>query len=194
MNDKEKIREAALKLLEYQDRTSAELCRKLEQKDLDPALVRQVADELEESGLIDDARYARLYCQSKLSCGKGSRWIRKKLKEKGVPGCVIEESLKALQEEDLVEDESILCLRKALALCGLSDRFEVTEDGCFTPLTEMPAEPADYFGRKLDPAEKDRMRIRKEREKAKASLARRLISAGYPSGAVSDAVRKIGEL
>ena len=193
--EKEKIREAALGLLDYQDRTRQELCRKLEKKGFSSALVQQVAGELVQSGLIDDARYAGLYAQSKLSCGKGSRWVLQKLKEKGVDARTAEAAVRALREEEMVEDESILCLKKALSLCGLQGQFQVTDEGALEPAEgTAPAGPVDYFGRKVDLQETDRMKIRREREKAKASLTRRLLGAGYPSGAVFDAVRKIGEL
>ena len=83
MNEKEKIREAALKLLDYQDRTSSELRDKLIKKGFSEDAVDEVVSSYEESGLVNDERYARLYAQSKLSAGKGSRWIKQKLREKG---------------------------------------------------------------------------------------------------------------
>ena len=111
-------------------------------------------------------------------------------------------------------------MRKALSICGLSDRFEVDEYGeivsaLYDPydtysltfadgsaaagsdtalLRENDHEPVDYFSRKIRPGETDRNIIRKEREKAKASLTRRLISAGFPAGTVFETVRRIADL
>ena len=192
MDKKEKIREAALKLLDYQDRTSSELREKLVKKGFSEEAVEEVALVLEESGLINDERYAALYAQSKLNSGKGSRWIKQKLREKGVSDEIIENALQEVIDSGSAEDESVLCLRKALAICGLSDRFEIDEYGEILPA--LYDAPVDYFSRKIKSGETDRNTIRKEREKAKASLTRRLISAGFPSGAVFDAVRRIGEL
>ena len=219
MDKKEKIREAALKLLDYQDRTSSELREKLLKKGFSEEDIEEVVPALEESGLVNDERYASLYAQSKLNAGKGSRWIKQKLREKGVTDEKIENALHEVMDSGAAEDESVLCLRKALSICGLSDRFEIDEYGEIVPsfydpyesfgitrADKSPAsgaaqepgaydyEPIDYFGRKIKPGETDRNTIRKEREKAKASLTRRLISAGFPSGAVFDTVRRIGEL
>lgn len=219
MNEIEKVREAALKLLDYQDRTSAELREKLLKKGFSEKSVEETVLAFEESGLVDDSRYASLYAQSKLSSGKGSRWIKQKLREKGISAETVENALDEMKASEFIEDESVLCLKKALSLCGLSERFEVGEDNEIIPVSEesgiycrgsffygndengsaasdgfFSEEKTDYFGRKIKPGETDKNIIRKEREKAKASLTRRLISAGFPSGAVFDAVRKIGEL
>lgn len=199
MNEIEKVREAALKLLDYQDRTSAELREKLLKKGFSESSVEEIALAFEESGLVDDERYASMYAQSKISAGKGSRWIKQKLREKGILAETVENVLHDLKDSESVEDESVLCLKKALSLCGLSERFEVDEEReivpCIGEYSDIDCEEKiDYFGRKIKAGETDRNVIRKEREKAKASLTRRLISAGFPSGAVFDAVRKISEL
>ena len=220
MNEKEKIREAALKLLDYQDRTSSELRDKLIKKGFSEDAVDEAVSSYEESGLVNDERYARLYAQSKLSAGKGSRWIKQKLREKGISTEITENALEELKDSESIEDESVLCLRKALSICGLSDRFEVDEYGeivsaLYDPydtysltfadgsaaagsdtalLRENDNEPVDYFSRKIRPGETDRNIIRKEREKAKASLTRRLISAGFPAGTVFETVRRISAL
>ena len=154
------------------------------------------------------------------SSGKGSRWIKQKLREKGISPEITENALEELKDSESIEDESVLCLRKALSICGLSDRFEVDEYGeivsaLYDPydtysltfadgsaaagsdtalLRENDHEPVDYFSRKIRPGETDRNIIRKEREKAKASLTRRLISAGFPAGTVFETVRRIAAL
>ena len=99
MNEKEKIREAALKLLDYQDRTSSELRDKLIKKGFSEDAVDEVVSSYEESGLVNDERYARLYAQSKLSAGKGSRWIKQKLREKGISPEITENALEELKDD-----------------------------------------------------------------------------------------------
>ncbi len=216
MDEKEKIREAALKLLDYQDRTSAELRERLIKKGFSEDAVEEVVFAFKESGLINDERYAILYAQSKLSSGKGSRWIKQKLREKGIDAEITENVFEEIKDSGSIEDESVLCLRKAISICGLSNRFEIDAYGDIIPVSYdtynaysmsltnnsssytddnvQSYEPVDYFSRKIKQDETDRNIIRKEREKAKASLTRRLISAGFPSAAVFEAIRKIAAL
>lgn len=213
MDEKEKIREAALKLLDYQDRTSAELRERLIKKGFSEDAVEDVVSAFEESGLINDERYAILYAQSKLSSGKGSRWIKQKLRGKGIDAEITENVFEEIKDSGSIEDESVLCLKKAISICGLSSRFEVDAYGDIIPVSYDPYnacsmsltdsslsdnlqsyESVDYFSRKIKQDETDRNIIRKEREKAKASLTRRLISAGFPSTAVFEAIRKIAAL
>jgi hypothetical protein len=187
MTEREKISEAALRLLDFKDRTSEELKNRLIKKGFEEGAVHEVILRLEESGILDDKRYAALYTQSKLDSGKGSRWIRQKLLEKGISR---ETADMAIEE---IEDESVLCTIKALSICGLAERYEVDSDGEIIPLSEY-YEKEDYFGRKIPDGETDRNIMRKEREKAKNSLTRRLITAGFPPGTVFDTVRKIEKL
>ena len=210
MSDNEKLMEAALRLLDFQDRTSAELREKLIKKGFDPEDVSRAVAHLEDSGVLDDKRYAEIFTMSKYSSGKGRSWIKQKLSLKGIDRELIEHALSAAAEE---VDERILCIEKALSICLLSDRYEVTSDGEIVPVCfgfdDMSDEYAEndesagntseresvrYFYRKIAADETDKNIIYKEHEKAKASLTRRLISAGYPPGYAFEAVRKIDKL
>lgn len=198
INQMEKIKEAALRLLERQDRTAAELRDRLLGKGFEEEAVEETVSGFIENGLINDTRYAELYAQSKLQSGRGSRWIKQKLRQKGIADGTIDSTLAGLRESDEIEDESVLCLRRALAICGLSGMFEIDENGEAVPCdTYEYSQPLDYFGRryKINESEpEDRSLMRREREKAKASLTRRLMSAGFPAGAVFSAVRTIEKL
>ena len=198
----EKIIEAALRLLDFQDRTSAELKEKLLKKGFQESHVGEAVAYLQDSGIIDDRRYAELFAAGRFDAGKGRSWIRNKLAMKGVSRDIIDEALEAALQE---VDERILCLEKALSICGLSEDFEVTAEGEIIPvshdfgtdLDESDAaewEPVRYFYRKVPADETDRNVIYKAHEKAKASLTRRLITAGYPAGMAFEAVRKIDNL
>lgn len=202
-----KAKEAALRILDYQDRTEAELKEKLLKKGFSEHTVQIVTDDFTESGIVDDGRYARFYTQSKLDSGKGGRWIKQKLSQKGISPEIIDKVLEELSEET---DEYVLCLKKALSICGLDREFEVDEhseiikqDFSFEKFDsetesedfqEEETEKIDYFGRRIPEGETDRNAIYKIREKAKASLTRRLLSVGYSSDMVFDAVKKIDRL
>ncbi len=208
----DKVKEAALRILDYQDRTASELRGKLLKKNFDPEAVEQVIASFTDSGILDDGRYAELYARSKLGAGKGRRWIEQKLKQKGVSGEITEDVFRELSVE---ADESVLCLKRALAICGIDRLFDVNEAGEIVKAGagldasingdcgslsgaegETDANPCgiDYFSRKVPEGESDRNIIYRLRENAKASLARRLISAGYAPSAAFDAVKKIDRL
>ena len=221
---KEKIREAALRLLDRQDYTVREMRRKLIRKSFDADEVDDVLAELESCGFLDDARYASLYAESKLRSGKGRTYISSKLKEKGVDESIIKQTIEDNVDTDT---ERLYCLKKALSVCGLSQRFTVTEGGEIVPFGELAAtnnfgargsfespndfgvrcsfespnsfeesdfERVNYFEPKDEATASDRALAYKYREKEKAKLARRLISAGYSAGMAFDAIRKISEL
>ena len=211
MSDKDKLMEAALRLLDFQDRTSSELREKLIKKGFEPDAVGETVEILKDSGILDDRRYAEIFILSRYSSGKGRSWIKQKLVSKGISRDIIDDAMSAAAEE---VDERILCLEKALSICSLSDRFEVTSEGEIIPVfyddirTSCINEsymqddnsandkyiPVRYFYRRISLDETDKNVIYKEYEKAKASLTRRLISAGYPPGYVFEAVKKIDKL
>ena len=84
--------------MDYQDRTSAELREKLIKKNFNESAVDEVVTAFQESGIVNDERYALLYTQSKLNSGKGSRWIKQKLREKGIPAEIAENAIKELKD------------------------------------------------------------------------------------------------
>ncbi len=238
---KEQIREAALRLLDRQDYTVAEIRRKLVRKSYALDEVDEVLAGLEECNLLDDSRYAFLYTESKLHSGKGRMYISSKLKEKGVDEDIIKDALENHAGKDV---EKLYCLKKALSICGLSQRFTISDDGQIVPsdgaasalgmsvmsgdadevaleervtevsgkeaalnetstyaecvmpenFEEIGYEKVNYFEPDDEVIASDRALAYKYREKAKAKLARRLISAGYSAGMAFDAVKKISEL
>ena len=101
------------------------------------------------------------------------------------------------------QDEKMLCLKKALAICGLSSRFEISEDAEIVPIFDSfdrmrddlnQGDTVDYFEPEDERVRCDRQACRTYREKAKAKLVRRLISAGFSAGIVFDTVKKIERL
>lgn len=177
----EKIRESALRILDFGDCSRSEIKRKLKKKGFSSDGIDRVLQSLTESGLLDDSRYAQNYVRSAMEKGKGPGWIRNKLAEKGVSASLIN---LAFEELDTGEQELELCLKKALSLLDLKDKYETDGDGhlIFNGSGD-PDEVPDPFSRRI-PENADRREIRAMRDKEKARLARRLAGAGFSQSAV----------
>ena len=174
----DEVREAALRLLDYQDRSAGELRDRLKKK----------------SYSAEDV--ASVFAQSKIAAGKGRNYIVGKLREKKVSAEIVETVIEELMEE---EDELLLCLKKALSVCGLSDRFEVSDEGEIQRRTDLFSETEEsvsleYFEPADGEIRSDRLTRRSHREKAKAKVTRRLISAGFSPELAFEAVRRIERL
>lgn len=190
-----------MRLLDYRDRSAGELAERLIKKSYSEDEVSQVVRDFQEAGLVDDRRFARFFVESKLEAGKGSRYIRMKLKERRISSELADQVLEEVLGD---RDEETLCLERALSLCGLSDRFEVDEnrqiirssgaDGDIAESEQDGEIRIGYFEPKDETILQDRRAARAYREKAKAKLARRLISAGFSTSQAFDAVQKIERL
>ena len=190
MTEEEKAREAALRLLDYQDRTRAELKSRLMKKGYSEELSQSVTDDLSEANLINDERYAELYTESLINSGKGSILIKNKLREKGISDSIINAAFENLSVD---ETQRFSCLNKALSFMGIAEICYIDEEG-YLIRTDDESNPLNLFSSRVSEGETDKNKIFKEREKAKNSLARRLLSRGFASSDVFDAIRKLDEL
>ncbi len=187
----EKIREAALRILDFGDCSRSEMQRKLKKKGFSGEGIDTVLRSLTESGLLDDGRYAENYIRSALDKGKGTVWIRNKLREKGVSSSII---TMVFEELDTAGNEPDLCMKKALALCDLKNDFET--DGFGHLLIDNPEKllkTPDPFGRRI-PEGADRREIRTMREKEKSRLVRRLAGAGFSQSAVYSVLQELEQV
>ena len=186
------IREAALRILDYADNTSRELVRKLQKKGYRYDQIELLVRNLVKAGLVDDVRYAESYVRVKTEAGKGPAWIRKKLIEKGIPRDQVENALLEVSDRGT---ERKLCLSKALEICGLKYDFEVDSHGDLVPVHDMSLEyeKIKIFEQTVR-NEENRVIDYREKEKAKARMARRLSSAGFSPDAVIFAVKKMENL
>ena len=76
---------AAMRLLNYQMRTTAELRQRLHMKEFPPGAINRVLDKLTNLGLVDDVRFAEAFIASKVASKPiGKRELERKLREKGV--------------------------------------------------------------------------------------------------------------
>jgi regulatory protein len=101
------------------DRSVAELRGYLEGKRADPEAIDAVVAELEETGVLDDARYAERFTADRRELsGWGPERIGQDLSRRGVPAAAIASALAARTREDEL----------AAACSVLSERFVALED------------------------------------------------------------------
>lgn len=106
--DKTALRRAAVFYLQRYPSSSENLKRVLLGKvrrkrkptDEDRELVALVEQEMRESGLIDDAAYAKGIVQSAMSSGRSSSWAERKLRQNGVCAMHIETALEVIAPEE----------------------------------------------------------------------------------------------
>ncbi len=89
----EKIRRHALYLLTRRDHTRQELKQKLARKQYPAADIATILERLENTGLIDETRFAESYTHYRRGKGYGPRRIAMELQTKGVAEAVIAEHL-----------------------------------------------------------------------------------------------------
>ena len=102
MRDDKAIRKAlgrALNLISYRQRTESELRRRLSEKD-EPDVIEAVIERLKEQGLIDDAKYAAEWSDSRARRSpRSSRVIVRELVNKGVAPSLAESSVEELDDD-----------------------------------------------------------------------------------------------
>jgi len=79
-----RVRSVALALQSYREHGAKELEAKLTRKGYDSLTTAQVVDELKESGLVSDRRFAEAFVRSHAARGHGPIRIRYELRELGV--------------------------------------------------------------------------------------------------------------
>jgi regulatory protein len=91
-SDRERAREAALRLLAVRARSRGELLDRLLKKGIERSVASEVLDGLEGAGLVDDREFGRLWAEERMRRRPvGPRRLAHELFEKGVPRPVIDE-------------------------------------------------------------------------------------------------------
>jgi regulatory protein len=106
-----KVKEQALHMLETRPLSRKELIKKLTEKEASPEDAEQVADRLEELGLLNDEEYAKLLVRHYAAKGYGNYKIKDELYRRGVPREFWED---ALAEQEDSSDAIDAFLRKKL--------------------------------------------------------------------------------
>jgi regulatory protein len=90
----------ALRTLARRDHSTAELARKLRDGGIAPPLVEDVINRLQESGYLDDRRFARQWADSAVRSGRGyGPRLRLELQRRGVADEIIAEVLGEVNAE-----------------------------------------------------------------------------------------------
>lgn len=95
----------ALNLLSRKSYTTAEIIQKLELKEYEPLMIREVIERLTNVGLLNDEQYAISYISHHSVMGKkGPTSISQDLLRKGIPSRLIEMHLKLYDDESQLEN------------------------------------------------------------------------------------------
>ncbi|MGQ7844194.1 regulatory protein RecX [Granulosicoccus sp. 3-233] len=88
---------AAIRLLAKRDHSTAELTRKLQQREHDEQAIEEALADLVSANYLNDARYAELYAEQRMNHGYGPLSIRSKLAERGIDSHLVQRALRSLQ-------------------------------------------------------------------------------------------------
>ncbi len=122
MNDQLKQAKCkALSLLNYMDRTEAQLRQKLKEKDFSEEIINEAVDYVKSFGYINDASYAERYVLNKQK-SKSKREIQAALFQKGVSKEHIDLALeKCYEKEDEMAAIQRLCEKKHFSVENSTD-------------------------------------------------------------------------
>lgn len=103
LDDEEKAYQKILRILNYRDRTSFEIRKKLLEGDFTPQVTEDAIDHARGLNLINDERFSRNFIEQYFRSGKGKRAAINELKKKGIPEVdaftYLEESSYAQEDE-----------------------------------------------------------------------------------------------
>ncbi len=101
MDGLEKTKKAALRLLAYRPRSESELRSRLAQKRMPAESIESVMEELRRGGMLDDARFAKLYALSRIQSRTfGKDRVKRELMQRGLSGAVVENAMESIADID----------------------------------------------------------------------------------------------
>lgn len=114
------LRRAAMDLQARREHSRAELVDKLrrkfaEERDGAAQLLPEVLDQLEQDGLLSDARFVATYVRSRRSRGFGPLLIRQELRGKGVSSTLLDVALAANTQEWLESLRGLVARKQRLS-------------------------------------------------------------------------------
>ncbi|AHI23003.1 recombination regulator RecX [Corynebacterium vitaeruminis] len=124
--EKAKVRNRALLLLDQRARSREELHRRLVKLEFEPALVGGVLDDLQRAGLINDSDFAAEWVRQRSARrGKSRRALAEELKAKGVDSSTRAEALSQISDADEQSTARALAEKKVRSLRSVpADRGE----------------------------------------------------------------------
>ncbi len=91
--------DAAYRVLRHRERSTTEVCDRLEAAGYADEEREKVIETLVRTGLLDDVRFAELRARSLAERGAGDGRIRHELERAGIPSETVEEALETLESE-----------------------------------------------------------------------------------------------
>jgi regulatory protein len=114
-DDPEAAREKCLRLLAVRARSAGELRERLRQVGFAPSVVDNVLVDLTETGLVDDAEFARSWVESRQAGGGiGRRRLRWELRRKGVAEELTEAVLERAASDETEAEQALILAQKRL--------------------------------------------------------------------------------
>ncbi|MCU7829133.1 MAG: recombination regulator RecX [Candidatus Thiodiazotropha sp. (ex Myrtea sp. 'scaly one' KF741663)] len=86
-------------MLAAREHSRRELRRKLAKRQVEPELLEQVLDGLQQTGLQSDERFTESFIESRVRKGQGPVRIRSELRERGIGAALIERYLEIYADE-----------------------------------------------------------------------------------------------
>ena len=108
-----KAREAALRLINYRDRSKSEIRKRLIGSGFPDNIVEEVVDQLSRVGLLDDEKFCRDWVRSRTAAKPmGKARLAWELRSRGVEAACVEQALEAISEDAEYEMALSLAQRK----------------------------------------------------------------------------------
>lgn len=105
------LRERALRIIGYRERSSAEVTRRLVDDGYPRTAVQELVGRYVELGLIDDARFAGMWARSRCTAGFGRRRVARELADRHVDPEVATAALDEVFAEDSEVERATMALR-----------------------------------------------------------------------------------
>ncbi len=116
-----KAKSAALKLLSFRPRSVGELRERLLKKNIPKALVEKVLSSLQQQGLLDDMKFAKLFSQSRMDTRPtGKKLLVRELKKKGLSEQIVSETIANLKDFDEAASALELAEKRFSRVTGIS--------------------------------------------------------------------------
>lgn len=94
----------AIKFLNYRPRSSDEVRRNLQKHEYPEALIEATVARLEQNGLLDDRKFARMWVENRTEFRpRGRRALEFELRKKGIPDQIIQQTL----DHELTDEEQL---------------------------------------------------------------------------------------
>lgn len=101
-DEREQAYQQALKLLNIRPRTLKEIEQNISGHNFQPQVISDVLARLQQNGLVDDTRFARLWIENRSQLRpRGRRALAYELRKHGVSQAVIEQTLQDVDEQEL---------------------------------------------------------------------------------------------